>query len=242
MAQDKMTSGTLVLMGSEGVGQESADLWKVILEGQIDAVELVALPGEKPSLVFQARLGLIAEIITGLGIPVARHEGIGTVGAKARPRQAIVLSAEAMPAAGDAAILADCLLSGGWLIAGATAAAGLGISIVQAARPLPPNPDEAIVERVAGLGMVSNAVILPYIDVLPEGALDKVRRVLGMDLLTVGIDQGAALVVGPERAWCAGFGKVSLLRDNDRVWMGTDGDTVPNGLISLKLNHPGETT
>jgi hypothetical protein len=248
MASSKTTSGTVVLMGSEGAEPEAAAFWKDVLGAQFDYIALVGIPGVKPSLVFQTRLSLIEAMISEIGIAVRRHEGIETLppAGEGSLRTVIVLSIDTVPDARGREAFATRVKSyveaGARLIAGATAASACGLYAIGIERPLPPNPDDVILERVQGLALVRDATILPYFDMLPEGAAEKVRRVAGMELLTIGIDQDAALIIGPKGTQCAGLGKVTLMRDNDLVWMGTGGESPPVGLISPKLNDSGETT
>lgn len=97
------------------------------------------------------------------------------------------------------------------LVASGAAAVALGQVAFAPIKPVPARLEELSFDRLPGLALLRDIVILPYLSSLQDQVVSKIRALAG-ECILVGIDDQAALISRPQGWEVAGLGTASIIR------------------------------
>jgi hypothetical protein len=243
--------GVLVLCGSEGVLPDFDSAWKAIPLRNENKALIVLFSSQTPSLTFVQRVELVKQVLSAL-VGDCRTLDAKTVIDKTTSAafdhaSYVHLSIETVADFSEAyragAIRPSALawraclaayLNGAVLIAGAGAAAALGSYAYRPQKPFARDLAHLKFDLLDGATLVNDAVILPYFEHTPALVTQNLCNLVPPHVFVIGIDRFSALVIAGDKSLCVGLGKVTILRDNQTIWVGAHGDAVPAGLISRR--------
>lgn len=235
------SNGKLILLGGEGLRGESRPFWQHALAGAAQAAIIpAALAGQKVGAA-ERQAGLAQDVLAGWGIdarivPLTSQEDAANDELIALLHEADVL----LLPGGEARALIETLggseawqavlarhAGGAAIVAAGSAAVALAGVAFTPQQPAPAALDALTFETLGGLGLLREAVPLPYYNWLQPQVARRIEALYPPGTLFAGIDDQAALIADGDGWRVEGLGSVTIWHSGERPTIVDAGHSLP---------------